>query len=99
MNIDPDREERLLTDLPQHVIAGEVLPHSRAGQWRTVDYVLDHLGEGCGLIGEVDQRPPLTIRLGVHGRHRISFITRYSPVRARLSGERCFRSCPSAAAG
>jgi len=94
--IDTSRDEVLLTDLPRHVIDGDVPPQRRSGQWMAVDYQLEQLGEGLALVGDADQRPPLTIRLGMSGHYRISFVTRYSTVRARLSGERCFRPCPSA---
>lgn len=90
------RAEVLLTDLPSHVVDGDLADGYRADHWRVVDYRLEALGEGRALIGEDRPRGPVTIRLGVSGRYRISFITRYAEVRAKLTGERCFRSCPSA---
>ncbi len=93
------RDQTLITDLPQRVIGGKVSTIDRKGHWRVIEYELEKIGAGRALVGSqpgFERDPttgPLTIRLGARGHHRISFVTRYGPVRAKLTGEKCFSVC------
>jgi hypothetical protein len=85
------------TDLPARVVRGTVSPRPVAGAWRCVPYRLENL-RGISLAFSPYANPgPVTLRLGVKGRHRISLVTKYPIVgnfglRVKLTGDLCFES-------
>ena len=86
------RHERLIADLPNVVLEGRLSGETRTDHWRVVDYALEGIGPGRGLV-QLGSPGPLEIRLDAVGHHRVSLITRYSTVRARLTGDRCASQC------
>ena len=88
------RQEVLITDVVERVADGKLSPVNRKGHWRIFEYELEKVGPGRGVATNDHLEPgPLTIRLGLMGHYRISFISCYSQIRAKLTGERCFDEC------
>ena len=75
------------------VIEGRCSPLTRRDRWRIVDYELEQIGPGRALTNGSWDAGPMTLRLGVEGHYRISFISRYSLIRAKLSSDRCWSEC------
>ena len=93
-------DERILADLPQAAINGNIAEQKRKDHWLARRWEIPEIGPCRGLqtSGERgrpagDEPGPVTLCLGVNGYHRISFITPYCKVRARLTGDRCFSEC------
>lgn len=87
------REEIVITNLVERAVDGKISTINKRDHWQSVDYELEKIGPGRGLAVSGWQTGSLTIRLGVEGFYRISFITCYSKIRAKLTGERCFDEC------
>ena len=87
------RAEIILTDLDDCMIQGHAAPVTRRHSWRIIDYELEPIGPGRALTNGNWDAGPLVLRLGVSGHYRISFVSRYSLIRARLTGDRCFDEC------
>ena len=87
------RQELIITDLVERVIDGNISPKTSYEHWRIVDYELEQIGPGRGLmIG--DWRPgPVTIRLGVEGWHRIQLISCYAHTYLKLTDDKHVGEC------
>ena len=89
----------LITDLVAQLVEGRTSEVTKRGHWRILEYELEQIGPGRGLANRDRGEGELRIRLGATGRHRISFIARYSPVRAKLTGDLCFDTCDPVSEG
>ncbi len=96
--LQSEREEVLITNLPDRVTEGQVSATTKLDHWRIVDYVLEEIGPGKGLIPN-GQPGPLTIELEVSGQYQISLVTKYAHVYAKLSGEESFDECEAISEG
>jgi len=65
----------------------ERIGSGRAVAWNAPDSDLEDPDSGRAIPGSAWKPGPLTIRLGATGRYKISFITRYSYVQAKLTGK------------
>ncbi len=87
-----NREEVLITNLPDRVVDGQLAATIKPDHWRIVEYALEETGPGKALL--VNGEPgSLTIRLDVTGYYRVSFISRYSNLRVKRSDDRCYDVC------
>ncbi len=87
-----DREEVLITNIPDQVVDVQLATTNKPDHWRIIDYTLEDIGPGKALLanGEPD---PLTVRLDVAGHYRVSLISRYSRLRIKCSDDRCYDVC------
>ena len=89
------KNEIVIKDLAERVVGGNISTGERKkGHWNVLDYELERIGSGRAVAASDGNNPgPLTIRLEVTGRYRISFITWYNEVRAKLTGDNDFSTC------
>ena len=87
------REEILMTDLVSRVVEGDLSALTMRDRWRIVDYELEQVGPGRALTNGDWNAGPLRLRLDVAGHYRVSLISRYSTIRLKLSGDRCWSEC------
>ena len=87
------RQEMLIKDPAERVIDGKVSTDGKKGYWNLYDYELEGVGAGRAIACYCSNPGELTIRLGASGRCRISFITQYNDVRAKLTGDDDFTTC------
>ncbi len=93
------RDQLIITDLVDRVVEGEISPKTSHQHWRIVEYELEQIGPGRGLVVGGWRPGPVRIRLGVEGHYRINLVSRYSNLRLKLSGDRCFKFCPPVRTG
>ena len=87
------RQPLLITDLVDRVVEGEVSPKTSHQHWRIVEYELEQIGSGRGLMLGTWRPGHVRIRLDVAGHYRISLVSVYAELRLKLSGDRCFKQC------
>ena len=90
----PDRREILITDVAGRADGASLSTTPRKDHWRIIDYEVDIVGSGRGVALNHWRPGRLTIRLGASGTYRIHLISRYTTVRLKLTGDRCFSQCP-----
>ena len=87
------RQPLLITDLVDRVVEGEVSPKTSHQHWRIIEYELEQIGSGRGLMLGTWRPGHVRIRLDVAGHYRISLVSVYAELRLKLSGDRCFKQC------
>ncbi len=83
----------LITNMKSRAIVGKPAQSGKKGKWNVIDYALERIGPGRAMAADGANAGPLTVRLGASGRYRISFVTRYNNVRAKLTGDADFDNC------
>ena len=91
----PGCVEILITDIPSRIADAKISNETRKDYWRIVPYNVESIGDGRALCQNRWKSGEVEIQLHVQGWHRIHFISRYSDIRAKLSGDLCFNTCES----